>query len=254
MEAYLSRRSARAFTLVELLVVIGIIALLISILLPVLGRARDAANKTACASNLQQIMRATLMYTNEYKGYMPFPNSDAHPYPGPGWLYDHTKAPPTKQEQVEDGVLWKYLNTHKVYHCPGESEPYHPGKAHNLTSYLMNWAVGSFGHDRVMQTTAKPTKPALKVTMIRGAEAWIYWEGDETRAANDMYDDGTNEPQNGITKRHGKGASVARLDGSVVWVTFDEYDQECKNGPSKVFFCPVNAKGGWTTGRSTQTK
>src|SRR5688572_20699147 len=59
------------FTLVELLVVIGIIAVLIAILLPALNRAREAGRRVKCLSNMRQLSQAVLMFTAENKGKMP---------------------------------------------------------------------------------------------------------------------------------------------------------------------------------------
>src|SRR4051794_25979555 len=79
---------ARAFTLVDLLVVIGIIAALISILLPALNKARESAIRVQCMSNLRQFGVADQLYANQNKWHMPGwwgtsplqdpPNGDAH--------------------------------------------------------------------------------------------------------------------------------------------------------------------------------
>jgi len=79
-------RSIRGFTLVELLVVIGIITILIAILLPVLARVNEEAKTTQCKSNLRQMITAFNAYTSENKGTMVV-NSVIYPPPVPGTYY-----------------------------------------------------------------------------------------------------------------------------------------------------------------------
>ena len=65
----------RAFTLIEVLVVVAIIALLVAILLPSLGRARDQARKAVCGAHIHGVVQAILMYAGDYKGW----THHAHP-------------------------------------------------------------------------------------------------------------------------------------------------------------------------------
>lgn len=67
----LKRAVARGFTLVELLVVIAIVGLLVSILLPAMAKAREAARSTVCLSNVRQIGEAMFMYSTANKGWVP---------------------------------------------------------------------------------------------------------------------------------------------------------------------------------------
>ena len=69
-------KRTKGFTLIELLVVIAIIALLVSILLPALGRARELAKRVQCASQLKGIGNAFAMYQNDYRGLNPKPWTD----------------------------------------------------------------------------------------------------------------------------------------------------------------------------------
>ena len=134
-------RRRRAFTLVELLVVIAIIALLIAILLPVLSKAKQAANRTGCMSNLRQLSIAYQLYAGDNKGYMPmgWPDPGAEsppnrPQPPATWfvpifLGTSLPIPPNTgtapngntEEAIKRGSIYKYLNTTKVFHCPGDT-------------------------------------------------------------------------------------------------------------------------------------
>jgi prepilin-type processing-associated H-X9-DG protein/prepilin-type N-terminal cleavage/methylation domain-containing protein len=140
----LSRQSAvRAFTLVELLVVIGIIAMLIGILLPALGRARETSKRVVCLSNLRQMAVAAQTYANNYKGHYPFAiwrtylGTTTYTY---CWDFTTVSAPGVP-DRVVIGLLWDGSGNQKIQQCPSfdgsanwEADPY-TGYNYN-TSYI----------------------------------------------------------------------------------------------------------------------
>jgi len=93
------------FTLVELLVVIGIIALLISILLPTLNSVRETAKRTQCASNLRQLNMASLMVAQNFKGRFRLSHRDLHEEDASATNYNVT--PNWADTTTNDHIAWE---------------------------------------------------------------------------------------------------------------------------------------------------
>jgi prepilin-type N-terminal cleavage/methylation domain-containing protein/prepilin-type processing-associated H-X9-DG protein len=217
-----SRRSpvARgAFTLVELLVVIGIIALLISILLPALGKARQQGVLIKCLSNIRSMQTAVHFYANENKQCVPAVNwgngATTNGKVFAGWLYKTGQAfpfvNPITNADLEEGSLWPYLKTYEVYRCPGHSPDLILGKTDSVTSYLMNGAMNCFSLQKIYRITQFTSDSAC------------FWEADERNASN-AFNDGSSYADESFVPaaagtaaayqaRHGKHSTIGFIDG-----------------------------------------
>lgn len=233
-------RRPRGFTLIELLVVIAIIALLVSILLPSLQRAKELANTTVCETRQKALATSIHMYATENDNTVPFCNSNGmetgHPRAEhqPGWLYHHKEEMSKDDVELEDGLLWDYIGDAKGYRCPADQPPWDQGPTHRLTSYLMNRATVG-GSDSNF--------PPYGLEDFHTDDI-VLWEVDETRGGG-VWNDGCNNPGEGITERHKTGATVACFGGHVEWIGYDEFYALADDDQPNRLRCAPKQDDGW---------
>jgi prepilin-type N-terminal cleavage/methylation domain-containing protein/prepilin-type processing-associated H-X9-DG protein len=208
------RQNRRGFTLVELLVVIGIIALLISILLPSLSAAREHGNAVKCLSNVRQIAAAFIMYTNENKGKLPFPSaSRSAEHRESDWIFWQQQATslyPSVPDLNESAVC-RYLgkNPAGVLRCPSDPWAEHgsilPGTVSDGKGgpYVYSYSANSF----ITDGTGSPAK-GWTISSIRNApDKLLLGEEDEHSIDDGRWTifDGKNPPSpisNRLAIRH----------------------------------------------------
>lgn len=236
-----------AFTLIELLVVVAIIAILASLLLPGLALAKEKASRTACVNNNKQLSLAMIMYADDNRDQMPWPNW-GNDY-GPGWLYSPVggRAPdPLKTNEfksIEEGRYWPYLKERRAYNCPLDRTNHvsWQKRSQRISSYIMNGAVCAFGRNRPGQT--------YKLGAFNPA-AYAFWEPDirdfgGVWGANSGHDASQipNETE-GVGRRHKKGAVITGFSGQVHFIRFEAFQQEQRiNKPGLLWCVPDSTSG-----------
>ena len=253
----------KAFSLVELLTVIGIIAILIGLLMPVLTKARLEAVKVKCMANVHNLLQAQMMYVAENKNFLTYPNwaptlQDTSHW-ATGWLYTQGQtSDPLNQEDVKTGALYRYVRDMRVYHCPTHVVDSVPGEwTERLTSYIMNGAVCGYGTVGSHDAQRELWVPSWKITDWKNpSEQILWWEAEENGdvPGGVAWNDGSSYPfENALAKRHGRGASVGCFDGHVEWMDrIDFLTEYQKPGPNRLYCDPHRPDGGQSAGDARQ--
>jgi prepilin-type N-terminal cleavage/methylation domain-containing protein len=241
-----SRRPLHGFTLVELLVVIGIISILISILLPSLARAREAAKKTQCLSNLRQMGDIFRIYAAQNKDVMPI-----------GCVGNSTIS--TAQKQFSYVIRWENASSvtitqtghlalaglcksPKMFYCPSEeSDPLfmydNPQNPWVFDKLGVNPLAIAGSHTRIGYNTRPMCVWNIDPSM---AIPFIFPCADYSSNVNGLphqakmknkavVSDIVLSPQE-VTNRHKRGINVLYANGSAQWMDV----KELQNSPMPV--------------------
>ena len=222
-------KRSKGFTLIELLVVIAIIALLLSIVLPGLRKAKEAAKRIVCSNHLKTLGISNEIYSNEYDGYF-VPAYDASLGSGKSqWLVNRAFRDIIDRESMASNDTGNYQSP-KEFLCPSDrisADEANAGTSGDvLLSYAMNMTDWGFnppsdtpyyryqGH-----RITRMKSPGTRMAFIDGIDFWVDWTYANYRTGWDMYgqmsiDDYKAKGIHGpVIYRHNEGACLAFYDG-----------------------------------------
>ena len=215
-------KARRGFTLVELLVVIGIVAVLVGILLPTLSKARESAARAACLSNLRQLHLLLVQYADANRQFVPVGYRDGSP--AGQKQFNSMVYSGTSKRYVLWGILLQagYMKTPGIFFCPAERDesrlqgsgnnPWPPGPENTSTTNVQAGYAGRPDH-------AIPDNPDL-------------WTPATLPRMKDFHQkvmlaDLTTIPAR-VDTRHKTGVNVVSGDGSGRWVPRKAFDAPLK--------------------------
>jgi prepilin-type N-terminal cleavage/methylation domain-containing protein/prepilin-type processing-associated H-X9-DG protein len=203
----------RGFTLIELLVVIGIIATLMSILLPSLSSSKEMAKQIVCLSNLRQLSLAWYNYAEDNEDKLCSPDtywndSVVKKY----WVADGPAVPSNSiggtEAAIKGGVLWPYTeHTLGVYRCKSDS-------SETVRSYSLSNTMGGYARDGVLpfHILSEVTRPSERMVFVDAGSRWP-WIGQSFWPLN--ADNGLKweiRADHNISARHRNGFNLSFAD------------------------------------------
>ena len=163
------RASLLAFTLVELLVTMAIIAVLAALILPALGRSKESGRTTFCQGNLHQVGLALQLYVDDNKNIMPT-------------MEDYTNGPASNQPTI-NLVLAPQLASTNVLCCPSDNKYFQQGGSSYGWNYLLN------GENADNLQMMKLPLPVARIMVVYDKEGFHALLGTN-HAQNFLYADG----------------------------------------------------------------
>lgn len=202
----MSHARPNAFTLVELLVVIGIIAVLIAILLPSLGKARDAAKRTACLSNLRQAHLAFVLYANANRDQVPLGYRKAKQYNS--MLFSATSGKFVLFGWLHERGL---LGDGRAFYCPAEVNP-----AFEYDSAVNRWPASTLATPTANVQVGYSLRPEVEIPDVLVATSPPLPRLSRFRNRAILAD--TTAAKARVETRHRVGINALFGDGSATWI------------------------------------